>query len=188
MARTTVFVPRKGGGVRLTVPAGEAPILDGLLEQLADLVAPEQPADPDPLVAMLGIGTATTAPDDPVLARLFPDAYSDDAEAAGEFRRYTEIGLRDQKYQRAVLARATLAGAARGRDLSEAETMAWLGALNDLRLALGTRLGVTEDDPEQFADLPEDDPAWVSHFVYDWLGGLQELLVRCLSGALDAAD
>ena len=70
----------------------------------------------------------------------------------------------------------------------EAETMAWLGALNDLRLALGTRLGVSEDDPEQFANLTEDDPSWTSHLVYNWLGGLQELLVHCLSGALDAAD
>ena len=188
MSRTTMFVPRRGGVIRLTVPKAEAPILDGLLEQLSELVAPEHPADPDPLAALLEIGTATKTPDDPVLARLFPDAYADDPEAAGEFRRYTEIGLRDQKYQRAVLARATLAEASRGRDLSEAETMAWLGALNDLRLALGTRLGVTEDDPEQFANLTEDDPAWTSHLVYNWLGGLQELLVHCLSGALDGAD
>ncbi len=192
MARTTMFLPRPDGGIRLVVPASEAPMLAGLLDQLAELVAPQQPTDPDPLVAMLGIGTATEVPDDPVLARLFPNAYPDDPEAAGEFRRYTEIGLRDQKYQRAVLARATLADtdshSDSARDLTEAETLAWLGSLNDIRLALGTRLGVTDDDPDQFEDLTDDDPAWVSHFVYDWLGGLQELLVRCLSGALDDAD
>ena len=56
-------------------------------------------------------------PDDPVLARLFPDAYEDDGEAAGEFRRYTEMGLRDGKRE-AAGGGAGLAGGAAGRTSS----------------------------------------------------------------------
>lgn len=188
MGPTTMFVPSSGGGVRLVVAESEADVLDDLLGQLAELVAPEPSQDADPLAAMVGIGTATTTPTDPVLARLFPDAYVDDPDAAGEFRRYTENGLRDRKLAGAVLARATLADAVGGRDLTLDETMAWLGALNDLRLALGTRLGVTDDDHEPPEGLDPEDPSWVSHLVYHWLGGLQELLVHCLSGGPDVAD
>ena len=64
--------------------------------------------------------------------------------------------------------------------LTSDEAQAWLGALNDLRLALGTRLDVTEDWHAQAAALDPDDPALVLFSVYDWLSMLQELLVRCL--------
>ena len=104
-------------------------------------------AGTDPLAAVVGIGTATTAPEDPALARLFPDGYTDDAEACADFRRYTEPGLRDAR-RRADCRRARdpqegvhrPAGARR-----RARPQAWLGVLNDLRLVLGERLGVTED-------------------------------------------
>ncbi len=58
--------------------------------------------------------------------------------------------------------------------------MAWLGALNDLRLALGTRLGVEEDWAEQLAALDDGDPRALLLAVYDWLSWLQETLVRSL--------
>ena len=164
----------------MVVPEDEAPVLRGLLEQLAELVAPAEPLDDDPLAAMVGIGSQTGAPEDPVLARLFPDAYPDDAEAAAEFRRYTESGLRETKHSNARTALATLDAPGTEHVLTDFEVQAWLGALNDLRLALGTRLDVDEDWHAQAAGLDQDDPALVLFSVYDWLSMLQELLVRCL--------
>ncbi|HEY5032465.1 MAG TPA: DUF2017 family protein, partial [Actinomycetes bacterium] len=111
----TRFRRKRSGVVALTVHPDEALVLAGLLQQLADLVAPEESADADPLAALVDIGTTTEAPDDPVLARLFPDAYADDPEAAGEFRRYTENSLRERKHAGALRALATLEGPGKER-------------------------------------------------------------------------
>ena len=93
----------------------------------------------------LGIGTATAAPEDKALARLFPDGYTDDPEASADFRRYTEPGLRDAKREAARVALATIEEQGGKRVLTAEESEAWLRALNDMRLVLGERLGVTED-------------------------------------------
>ncbi|HEX9536635.1 MAG TPA: DUF2017 family protein, partial [Streptosporangiaceae bacterium] len=39
---------------------------------------------PEEFAALLGLSESTALPEDPVLARLLPDAYRDDAEAAGD--------------------------------------------------------------------------------------------------------
>src|SRR5262249_11403403 len=67
--------------------AGEQPLAEG------------EDAGPDTgqLEAMFALSDSALPPDDPVLARLLPDAYPDDPAAAGEFRRYTESGLRSDK-------------------------------------------------------------------------------------------
>jgi hypothetical protein len=54
-------------------------------------------------------------------------------------------------------------------------------ALNDMRLALATRLGVEEDDEEFWESLPDDDPRVHVHDIYDWLAFLQESLVHAVS-------
>jgi hypothetical protein len=177
---TTGFRRGRDGTVTMVVAADEAAVLRGLLEQLAEMVTPPEPLDDDPLAMLVGIGSQTSAPDDPVLARLFPDAYRDDEEKSGEFRRYTEHSLREAKHANARTALATLAAPGTEHPLTDAEVQAWLGALNDLRLALGTRLDVTEDWHEQAAQLEPDDPALAMLSVYDWLSVLQELLIRCL--------
>ena len=177
---STGFRRGRGGKVLLKAHAEEAPVLRDLLTQLAGLVAPDAPEDTDPLAVMVDIGTATRTPDDPVLARLFPDAYSGDDEAAGEFRRYTENTLRERKHAGALLALGTLEDAGVERVLTPDEVQAWLGALNDVRLALGTRLDVQEDLSEQYLGLDVDDPSRLAFEIYDWLTWLQETLVRCL--------
>jgi Domain of unknown function (DUF2017) len=152
------FRRARGGGVVVTLEAGEIAVLDHLLGELVDLVAPpDDMEDTDPMARAIGIGTATEKPQDPALARLFPDAYSEDPEAAADFRRYTEVGLRDTKVRNATIARASLHRAGLAGDhptkpardqrmrLTPEEAQAWLGALNDLRLTLGVRLDVTED-------------------------------------------
>ena len=55
-----------------------------------------------------------------------------------------------------------------------------LQALTDIRLVLGTRLDVTEDPAEMWARMTPDDPRGALLAVYDWLGWLQESIVRAL--------
>lgn len=173
----------------------EAELLRSLVSQVVELVRDEAPergaAGSDPLEALLDLEGPMSTPEDPVLARLLPDAY-EDGEAASEFRRYTERGLRDQKveYGRRVIADLEEAGLAPDADSDEdpieleldgAQSDAWLRCLNDVRLALATRLGVEEGDEEFWDSLADDDPRAYLHDVYDWLGYVQETLVQSLA-------
>ncbi|MGH8773747.1 MAG: DUF2017 domain-containing protein [Jiangellaceae bacterium] len=182
----------------------ETELLRSLVGQLLELVR-DQPSerDPrqagDPLAAAFGLGDDPSRPTDPVVLRLFPDAYRGDTEAADEFRRFTERGLRENKAAAAAAVLASLATAGpvepgeqsnEGREkvrlhLDADEAQAWLRTLTDLRLALGTRLGVEEGDQGHWDTLPDDDPRRQVHDVYDWLGWVQETLVRALSLGLD---
>lgn len=138
--------------------------------------------DADDLAAMVGFAEDDAElPDDPVLARLLPDAYRDNPEASGEFRRYTEQGLRSGKAAAARTVLATLPPGGGRIRLSEPEAQAWLRALNDVRLALGVRLGVTDDFDEQVAEMGPEDPRSAYVGVYQWLAFLQETLVQALS-------
>jgi len=115
-----------------------------------------------------------------VLARLLPDAYGDDAEAAGEFRRYTEQGLRSGKVAAARTVLGTLPSSGGRVRLSAGDAEAWLRSLNDVRLALGVLLGITEDYESELGDVDRADPRSAYLQVYDWLTYLQETLVRAL--------
>lgn len=129
----------------------------------------------------MGLTENRELPDDPVLARLLPDGYSGDPEAAAEFRRYTESGLRSGKAAAARTVLATLPPQGGRIRLSEPEAQAWLRALNDVRLALGTRLEVTDDFDDQMAGITADDPRAPVVAIYQWLGILQESLVEALT-------
>lgn len=123
---------------------------------------------------------AAGAPADPALARLLPDAYRDDPRAAAEYRRYTESGLRAHKRAAQQTLLETLgAGSGRGT-LDKAEALAWVEALNDLRLALGARLEVGEDLVATLAAIPRGDPRRNLLAIYDWLGSLQEALLHAM--------
>jgi len=187
----------RGGGARAWLAAAEASLLRNLVGQIMTLVEPGAsdppgdnppshgpttgtPDDLDALEAMLYPPGAAQTPEDPVLARLLPDAYSDDPEAAGEFRRYTEPALRSAKYEVARQLLDTLPEAGGRIQLSHDEALSWLKALNDVRLALGVRLGVTEEFEQDWAKLKPDDPQWTAYEVYAWLGAVQESLVQAL--------
>ncbi|TIC81585.1 DUF2017 domain-containing protein [Nocardioides sp. GY 10127] len=173
----------------------EADLLRSLAAQLVELLHSEAavPDDRDPLEALLDFGGPTTEPDDPVLARLFPTAYPDDEEAAADFRRFTENGLREGKARAASAIIDGLEDAGLPADLDEDDRLTidveldepgaqlWLRSFTDLRLALAVRLGVEEDDEEYWDSLPEDDPRARAHDVYEWVGGLQETLVHALT-------
>ncbi len=183
------FTPAQAGIVRLLV--GQVAELIG--GQDAGSVEPE-PAEPgrggagagvdpfslDELDAIAGGIGSPEAPDDPVLARLFPDAYREDPEAAGDFRRYTELGLRSGKVAAARTVLATLPVTGGRVRLSAGDGEVWLRALNDVRLALGVRLGITEDYERELGGAGGADPRSAYLQVYDWLTFLQETLVRAL--------
>jgi Domain of unknown function (DUF2017) len=147
----------------------------------ADADAEMRPDSPDDLVARLGLSRSTELPDDPVLARLLPDAYRDDPAASGEFRRYTEQDLRSGKVAAAMTVLQTLPASGGRVRLSESEAGAWLRSLNDVRLALSVRLGVTEDFEAQVEEIDADDPRSAYVWVYQWLAFLQDSLVEALS-------
>ena len=120
-------------------------------------------------------------PDDPVLARLLPDAYQDDPAAAGEFRKYTESSLREAKKYFAHSLLDTLPPSGGRVKLTGDQARDWLRALNDVRLMFGVRLEVTEDFEEQLASFAPEDPRIAAFEVYGWLGAVQESLVRALA-------
>jgi hypothetical protein len=176
-------VDRDPEGVRVRLEPEEAALVRALMEQMLELLGDAPDKDDD--LAAVGITDQATKPDDPVLARLFPDAYQEDednGEAAGEFRRYTEMGLRDGKRDAAntVLGAVGTGMGAVDVVLDQERAQIWLRALNDVRLALGTRLDITEEWYDEAADLDPGDPRTPMFAAYDWLTMLQESLVRVL--------
>ncbi|MFF8672019.1 DUF2017 domain-containing protein [Streptomyces sp. NPDC015242] len=196
------FEPLPGGGAAVALDDVEISIIRSLAVQLLELIGPgpAEDASGDPLAELFAEGPSEP-PADPVLRRLFPDAYSDperpasaqDAEEqraySAEFRRYTENDLRAGKRDNAlavVRSLDALASTSAGEGgavlkLSVEESRRWLGALNDLRLAIGSRLEIAEEeDTDLLYRLPDDDPRKPMVMAYLWLGGLQETLVGTL--------
>ena len=190
-----MFRSTRDGGVTVRLSGGEATLLRTLVVPVMELLkdperpappaAPAEPADdifaelekqfsqpdePDPELSM-----------DPVVARLLPDAYQDDPEKAGEFRKYTESSLRESKKYFAQTLLETLPPQGGKVRLTGDQARDWLRALNDIRLMFGVRLEVTEDFEEQLAALDPKDPRAAAFEVYGWLGAVQESLVRALA-------
>jgi hypothetical protein len=171
---------RSRGRIVMRADETERAVLTDLVSQLVELVSPRDDPDADPLARMVGIDPDAERPDDPAMARLFPDAYDDEADAS-EFRRFTERSLRDTKVAHARTVLDSLASSGDKIVVSESQAVSWLGTLNDLRLTLGSRLGIT-DERDDWEQLPEGHPAAIMFSLYDWLTFLQETLVNALSG------
>lgn len=207
---TDGFHSTPDGFVTATFTPTEVRVMRSLLGEIIELLRDGTPStenrSSDPFAELLGDVASGHPPEDPVLARLLPSAYSDDDEAAGEFRRFTEMGLRDGKVRNAETVLAGLTGQdqpgaspdgsgdeAYGLPSAEADdegevtvrlgpdgAQAWLRTLTDLRLALATRLGIEQDDEDEWYGLPPDDPVRQVYQVYSWLGFVQESLVVSL--------
>ena len=194
------FEPLPGGGAAVALDDVEISIIRSLAVQLLELIGPGpgEDAPDDPLAELFAEGPSEP-PKDPVLKRLFPDAYSDPEGTPGpkeaeeqqaysaEFRRFTENDLRAAKRESALAVIRSLDALTPAGDggailkLSAEESRQWLGALNDLRLAIGSRLEITdEDDTDLLYRLPDEDPRKPMVMAYLWLGGLQETLVSTL--------
>lgn len=179
-------------GVETRLDDAERELLDRLFADVDDLLDDGSSPLADPLAELVGISEYATRPDDPALLRLLPDASRDDEEAAGEFRRFTERGLRARKQASLRTARGTLSRRGTLR-LSDAEAQAWLTALTDVRLVLAERLELrTDEDAEALHALlltaGDDEPRTWLAAVYDFLTWMQESLVGVLAEGLpDAA-
>jgi Domain of unknown function (DUF2017) len=190
-----MFRPTRDGGASVRLSAGEATLLRTLVVPVMELLgerggvmeaagATGARDDPsavlDDLERIFEEETPET-PEDPVLARLLPDAYQDDPEAAGEFRKYTESSLREAKKYFAQTLLDTLPPSGGKVKLTGDQARDWLRALNDIRLMFGVRLEVTEDFEDQLAALSPQDPKVAAFEVYGWLGAVQESLVQALA-------
>lgn len=177
---------RRGRPPRLLLDAGEVGLLISLVRQLSELLdAAGSEAEgvmgdaDDPLAEIVGPLDSDEAEDDPVLRRLLPDAYRDDDEAAAEWRRFGRGEVRATKSEAVdTVLRELHGGDAVTVPLDDDHVQPWLNALNDLRLALGARLGITDDRwYDDALRLAVDDPRRSSYAIYDWLTTCQALIL-----------
>ena len=149
-----------GEGLRASLDADERSLLLGLLDEMQ---------------ALLGEPGLS----DPVSQRLFPDAYDNEKQSTA-FHELVGNELRDNK----IAAVRTMKERLKGRgpletSIPEDEVLAWLTGITDLRLAIGTRLDVTEE--MMSADLDPEDPSAPALSVLHWLGWLQESILAEIS-------
>lgn len=148
--------PLRDGGYRVRLGANERRTLRGLLAELRALIEG----------------------DDAAVGRLFPAAHRDNAEASAEYDQLVRGDLVARRLEAIDTVEASLAA----DRLDEAQLAAWCGALNDLRLVLGERLGVTED---LYADgIDPRDPRAPQLELYAWLTWLQAHVVDALASRL----
>jgi Domain of unknown function (DUF2017) len=109
--------------------------------------------------------------EDPALRRLFPPAYTDPERE----REYLEL-TRGQLVTGRERALEVLESTVDRTSLSAEEADAWLRALNDARLVLGTELDVEED--LDWDTIRSDEPRALEYAVYGYLSWIQEQLVE----------
>ena len=180
---------RKGAAVVATLDRQEAAVLRGLVSQINDmLMARVEETPQDELAELTGIRTGpSTSPDDPILSRLLPDFHrldednpsKSDQDSAAALRSLHEPELLDLKTGVAGIVLETCPPGGGEVRLTLEQADAWLYAINDVRLALGTALDVTDDMPDE---LPEDDPRSSHLGVYHWLTWVQDTLVAAMAG------
>ncbi len=157
----------RGGQVVARLDGAEAGVLGLLLDQLEQVL---EAADPE----------SGDLRDDPVVVRLLPDGHRSDPEIAADYRDMTEAALRTGKTDDLATVRATLPDGGGELRLDQDQAAAWLRTSNDLRLALGTRLDVSEDT-EPPDDVTSEEEQQLA--VYYWLTALQGSLVDALVAA-----
>ena len=144
------------GGFDLRLPASERELVASLVAQLRSVL------------------TGADVGGDPGLRRLFPSAYADDAARDAEYREMVHDDLLAARLGALDVVEATVGAT----NVDEAQLLAWMGAVNDLRLVLGTRLDVSE---ETAFDADPDDPDAPALAVYQYLSFLLESIVDALS-------
>lgn len=157
MIRFRAPVRRVGSGFVVALAADEARVIRRLLGELAELVSSDSPS--------------------PLLERLFPVVHPDDPEQEAEYQRLMRPELVQSKLAAIESVTAALDGGGR---FDEAGLIAFMQAVNSVRLVLGTMLGITEDDQDDDEEDLADSPYEMQLYVY--LSWLLEWSVRALSG------
>jgi len=171
---------RRRGHLVADLDQPEAALLRGLVGQMRDMLGSRAAEAPtDELAQLTGMTTGpSTPPEDRVLARLLPEFSREDDGLAGAMRTLHEPELLAAKDGVAAVVLETCPPDGGQVRLTPEQAASWLSALNDVRLALGTALEVTEDMPDE---LPPDDPR-ASHLpVYHWLTWVQESLIQAVT-------
>lgn len=113
---------------------------------------------------------------DPALVRLFPDPYGDDDERNEGYAALVVPELTERRLASLETVRST----AQATQLTADEMAAWMRSVNDVRLVLGTVLGVSDDGDLQLpTDATEDDRERLA--VYEYLGAVLELIVQAMA-------
>lgn len=162
----------------------EVALVVSLVSQVRELIGgaggPEASDDPFARWAR-EMGSAPLDRSDPVVARLFPDAYSDEA-ASAEHRRFSQDALRQARIDDSEVVLADLAATQDGQEpvvVALSDLDAWLKTLNGVRLSLAVRLGIeSESDHADLERLPARDPRTQLVALYDWLGLVLESLLE----------
>lgn len=176
---------RSGPVILMKLGDYETTLLESLVEQYAGLLeADELPPDPEDsfarwqaeLVEDTGLDHS-----DPVIGRLFPDAYPADDAASAEFRRLTQAKQRADRLAHAEIVLSALRDSEAGAhpvQVRVIELDTWLKTLTGLRLSLAVRLGIENPgDAEELDALADDDPRSYIYRVYEWIAYLSENLL-----------
>jgi hypothetical protein len=155
----------------------ERALLASLISQLVQLLKLGDLETADPLSFLEDINKKAVRPQDEVVFRLLPDAYADDEESNNDFRKFTEQSLRDEKLATAKFALANLPEDDEPKEILDSDISLWLKSLNDVRLALGTRLEIT--DGAVMVDQNDEEKNGLLD-VYDWLTWLQGTLLEII--------
>ena len=187
---------RRGSGERLRITteldSHESDLIASLITSMTELLDERQSTAPsDELADLTGIEAGhSEPPSDVTLGRLFPDFHRPDQDEStsvdavtgdlnGALRSLHEPHIISAKKQAAQAVLDSLPDGGGPVSLTQAEADQWLAAINDVRLALGAMIGISESTPDQ---LPEGDPMSAHLDVYHWLTVVQELLVVALIG------
>ncbi|UWX96189.1 DUF2017 domain-containing protein [Arthrobacter zhaoxinii] len=175
-------------GITANLEPGERDLLRKLFSDVQELLEPDTAADADPLAAMVGIDPSAAVPEDSALLRLLPSGTTGNDDDALEFRRFTERSLRESKQGALRSAALQLEAAPLRLDTEQAQLFA--RALNDVRLVLGDRLGIEDDETaERLHDITDPSKAQdvdgYLALVYNFVTWLQETLMQALLESLN---
>lgn len=156
------FRADRHGTVTVRLADEERSLIGEIIEQLRELL----------------MTTSSAGEVEPSLRRLYPTAYPDDEQRDAEFQELMRDQLLARRLENLEVVEATLDAEVLDGD----QASAWMAAVNDARLVLGTRLDVSEED---LPPTGTDDPLAYAHHVYHYLGALLDELVRSLDQTLE---
>lgn len=186
------ITPGPRGTARLDLSRTEKSVFASVFSDTAALLGHDgeqtsgELSEAEQLARLVGMGGEVERPTDPALLRLLPDVDPDDPERSAEFRRLTDLDLRESKLANLRVALHSL-GASGRIELDGPAQRAWLTALTDVRLVVASRLGLeTDADLEDLyareEELPDSEAMLVT--VYDFLTWAQERLAGILLDSL----